>query len=328
MRPDPTRKVSRLPLLALALALLTACGKPASGGRWSGYAEGDTLYLAAPVSGRVSELPVDLGSTVQPGQLLFTLQGTLEREAEGEARARRLEAEAQARNTDKGRRREEVAISQAQLQQAHRQADLARVDLQRQQELLAQAFVTRARVEDAELTLRLAQARVAELEASLQVAHLPSRDDERQAAQAEAQAASAAQAQARWRLDETAQRAPQAGVIQERYFLPGEWVNAGQPVLALLPDERRKARFYVPEADLGALKLQQPVLLRCDACGTAIAAHISHIAAQAEYTPPVIYSNEQRSKLVFMIEALPDKPEDARRLHPGQPLDISPASGK
>jgi len=307
------------------LLSLSACQPPPAGPQWSGYAEGDTTYLAAPVAGRVEVMAVQEGDAVQPGQLLFRLQGTLEHASQREAVAREAVAQAQAADADKGRRREELAVSRAQLQQARRQAELAQLDLQRQRELLDRQFVARSRVEDADLVLRQAQARVAELEAAVDVAHLPAREDERRAARASAEAASAVQAQSRWRLDETVQRAVLAGRVQTRFFLPGEWVNAGQPVLAVLPDGQRKARFFVPEADLGALKLQQAVLLRCDGCGPPMAARISFIADQAEYTPPVIYSNAQRAKLVFMVEARPEKAADALRLHPGQPLDVSPA---
>lgn len=306
------------------LALLAAC-QPPTPPSWSGYVEGEPLYLAAPVAGRLAQLAVREGEQVAAAQPLFSLAGELERAAAAEAQARSRNAQAQAANTDKGRRREELAISEAQLRQARSQAQLARSELARQQQLLEQGFVARARVDDAVLGARQAEARVAELEAALQSARLPAREDERLAARALAEAAQSSLAQAGWRLRETEQRAPQAGRITEVFYRPGEWVNAGTPVLALLPPQQRKARFYVPEAELGALRLQQPVSLSCDGCGKPIAARISFIAPQAEYTPPVIYSNAQRAKLVFLVEARPDRPQDAERLHPGQPLDVRPA---
>jgi HlyD family secretion protein len=179
-------------------------------------------------------------------------------------------------------------------------------------------------VDDASLQARTARERVAELEAALKTAHLPAREDERTAARALAAAAQSGQAQTDWQLRQSAQRAPAAGLVTDVFYRPGEWVGAGQPVLSLLPPANRKARFFVPESDLAKLKMGQAVTLSCDGCGDAIAAHVSFVAPQAEYTPPVIYSNQQRSKLVFMVEARPDKPADAERLHPGQPLDVRP----
>jgi len=98
-------------------------------------------------------------------------------------------------------------------------------------------------------------------------------------------------------------------------------VGAGQPVVALLPPGGTKARFFVPESELGTIKTGEPVTIRCDGCGAPIRARIDFIATDAEYTPPVIYSNTQRARLVFMVEAHPD-PRDGLRLKPGQPVDM------
>jgi HlyD family secretion protein len=136
-----------------------------------------------------------------------------------------------------------------------------------------------------------------------------------------ADAATQALRQQQWRERQMRQVAPAAGRVADTYYRPGEWVSAGSPVVSLLPDGATKARFFVPEAEVGALAPGQGVTIHCDGCGTAIAARITRIATQAEYTPPVIYSNAQRAKLVFMVEARPNV-ADARRLKPGQPLDV------
>jgi len=102
----------------------------------------------------------------------------------------------------------------------------------------------------------------------------------------------------------------------------GEWVPAGSPVVSLLPPGNIKVRFFVPETVVGALKVGQQATLRCDGCGDPIPVHIDYVSNQAEYTPPVIYSRESRSKLVYMVEARPT-PEAATRLHPGQPVEAT-----
>ena len=95
----------------------------------------------------------------------------------------------------------------------------------------------------------------------------------------------------------------------------------GAPVVSLLPPGNVKVRFFVPETKLGAVAVGQKVTLACDGCGS-IAGTIVFIATQAEYTPPVIYSKDNRTKLVFLVEAKP-APEDAMKLHPGQPVDVT-----
>ena len=315
-------------LLSLALlGLASACSdKPADA--WSGYAEGDYVYVAAPLAGRIQALQVQAGQRVAQGSVLFSLDAEAERAARDEAGARLASAQAQAANTDKGRRSDEIAVTEAQLAQARAQAQLARSDLARQQALVGQGFISKARLDDARSALAQTRSRVAELDAALRVARLPARPDERSAAQAAALAASQALRQSAWREQQTRQTAPVDALVSDVFFRPGEYVPAGQPVLALLPPGNLKARFFVPEVELARVAPGQRVSLLCDGCGAPIAARISRIATQAEYTPPVIYSNSQRSRLVFMVEARPE-PGEAARLRPGQPLDVRlAAAGK
>ncbi|MDO8311185.1 MAG: HlyD family efflux transporter periplasmic adaptor subunit [Sideroxyarcus sp.] len=306
--------------LAASLLVFTAC-KPATINGWSGYVEGDYLYLAAPIGGRVETLAVSAGQQVSKGAPLFSLDKEIEEASHDEAAARALSAKAQAANADKGKRREEIAVTEAQLANAQAQAALARSDLARQQQLLQQGFISKARIEDAHTAVKLTQARVDELSAALRVAKLPARIDERSALLAAASAADQVVRQTLWRSGQKSLAAPQAGVVAEVFFRPGEYVAAGQPVLSLLPPENIKLRFFVPESELGGIATGQAVQITCDACTAPIAAHISHIASHAEYTPPVIYSNAQRAKLVFMVEARLDQ-TTTPALHPGQPVEV------
>jgi HlyD family secretion protein len=307
-------------LVTCAAFAWAGCAKTNESG-WSGYVEGDYVYVAAPLAGRLTQLSAPRGAAVTRGAPLFALDTDSERAASEEAAARVAGAKAQAADADKGKRNDELAVTRSQLAQAQAQAALAASELARQQQLVAQGFVSASRLDDARSTARQTQARVAELQAALRVAQLPARSDERQAAAANAQAAEQALQQARWREQQKQQSAPVDARVAETYFRVGEWVNAGQPVVSLLPPAATKARFFVPEGELGAVRLGEPVTIACDGCGDPIRARIDFIATQAEYTPPVIYSNTQRARLVFMVEARPDA-RDGPRLKPGQPVDV------
>jgi HlyD family secretion protein len=321
MRPHPVTTVA----VACAALLGTACTNPQPAA-WSGYVEGDYVYVAAPIGGALAQLPVRRGQMVDAGVSLFVLDDAPERAALAEAAARERSAAAQAADADKGRRREEIAVTQAQLAQARAQATLADSELVRVRQLVAQSFLSPARLDDAVAAQRQARLRVAELEAALRVAQLPARVDTRAAADAQAEAARAAVAQQQWREAQKSQRAPAGGIVADTYFRVGEWVAAGQPVVSLLPPGAVRARFFVPESELATLQLGQAVTLHCDACGAPMAARIDFIAPQAEYTPPVIYSNAQRARLVFMVEARPQDAKDGQRLKPGLPVDVRRAS--
>ena len=321
--------MNRFGITALAVGcgatLLAGCDKPAATG-WSGYAEGDYVYIAAPLAGRVTALGAQRGKSVNKGDALFALDADNERAASEEALSRMASAKAQAANTEKGKRADEVAVTRAQLMQAQAQATLAAKELARQQQLVAQGFISASRLDDVRTAAQQTQARVAELEAALRVTRLPARSDERIAAVATADAAQHQLEQARWREQQKQQVAPVDARVSETFFRVGEWVNAGQPVVALLPAGGVKARFFVPEAELGSIAPGQAVTIHCDGCGEPIRARIDFIATQAEYTPPVIYSNAQRSRLVFMVEARPAA-QDGPRLRPGQPVDVRRAAG-
>ncbi|HEY2137616.1 MAG TPA: efflux RND transporter periplasmic adaptor subunit [Xanthobacteraceae bacterium] len=113
--------------------------------------------------------------------------------------------------------------------------------------------------------------------------------------------------------------APVTGSVQQVYFRPGEVVTASKPIVALLPPGNIKLRFFVPEAVLPRISYGQTVTVRCDGCSGDLSAKVSFISKTAEFTPPVIYSLEERSKLVFLIEALPTDPANFRV---GQPVDV------
>jgi HlyD family secretion protein len=112
---------------------------------------------------------------------------------------------------------------------------------------------------------------------------------------------------------------PATGVVQQIYFRQGEMVPAGRPVLALLPPENIKLRFFLPETVVAKAAIGDSVNVTCDSCPSALTARVSFIAQSAEFTPPVIYSLEERSKLVYLVEARPEKPA---ALRVGQPVSI------
>ena len=308
-----------LALLATTFTL-SACS-PTPSKSWSGYVEGEYLYISSPLGGRIESLNVQAGQDVAQNAALFSLDKEAENANVEEATARAQAAKAQALNTEKGKRQEEIAVTRAQLASAEAQAALAQHELQRQQQLLAQGFISKAKIDDATTNLKLTQARVNELKAALAVASLPARVDERAAANANALAAEQVLRQSHWRGKQKTEMAPQAGLISDVFFRAGEVVSPGQPVLSLLPPGNVKFRFYVPEAELATIHAGDSVTVQCDACAAPIIATVTRIASQAEYTPPVIYSNAQRAKLMFLIEARPD-PAVAKQMHPGQPIDV------
>jgi HlyD family secretion protein len=306
----------------LALWLLaSACG-PEKPKALQGYVEGEYARIAAPFAGTLVKLEARRGQEVAIGAPLFALEAENESAARRESEERVRRAEAQLEDLRKGRRATEIEAVRQQLAQAEATALLSQKELARQEDLVTKGFVSRQRLDEARAARDRDRSRVAELQAELATARSGARPDELRAAQAEAQAAKAALAQAEWRLRQKSVASTVAGTVTDTLYVQGEWVAAGAPVVTLLPPGNIKARFFVPETRLGEVKVGQGVELACDGCGRPIPARVTFIAPQAEYTPPVIYSRESRSKLVFLVEARPEG-EQAARLHPGQPVDVT-----
>jgi HlyD family secretion protein len=309
----------RLAALACALAL-AACGDRTPAG-YPGYVEGEYVRVAAPLSGTLLQLTVDRGAQVARDAPLFTLESEQERAARAEAEARVRQAQATLANLEKARRPPEIAAVRAQLAQAQASLRQSEADLARTEKLVADKFLAPQRRDEALATRDRDRARVAELGHQVQIANLPARSDEIAAANAEVKAASDTLAQAQWRVAQKTQTAPAAGLVVDTLYRSGEWVPAGSPVVSLLPPANVKIRFYVPETMVGTLRIGDRVGVRCDGCGSDIAAAIRFIAPQAEFTPPVIYSRENRANLVFLVEARPEAFNPA--LHPGLPVEVA-----
>lgn len=304
----------------LAAILLAGCNdKPPDS--FPGYAEAEYVRLAAPISGTLTKVHLARGDQAPADAQAFVLEQDSERAAREEASFRVARAQDQLSNLRQGKRPDELAAIRAQQAQAQAALDLSSAELARSSKLVAQQFLSPASLDQARAAVARDRARINELNALLRQAVQGARTPEVSAAEQEVKAAQAQLEQAGWRVAQKTQRTPVAGDVVEVLYREGEWVPAGAAVVTLLPPANLKARLFLPEAQLGAIAIGQPVTLQCDGCGAPIAAKISFIAREAEYTSPIIYSKENRAKLVFMVEARP-APQDARRLHPGQPLEV------
>jgi HlyD family secretion protein len=253
---------------------------------------------------------------------MFALESQNEADAVVQARQQLQAARAQQADLLTGKRRAEINVIEAQLAQARADATRAETQLRRDEEQYQAGGIPKSQLDDSRAAALSAAAHVRELEGQLEVARLPGREAQIRAQAAQVRAAEAALAQAQWRLDQKSVRAPHPGLVFDTMYRSGEWVPAGSPVVRMLPPENVKVRFFVPETVVGALAPGRPVHIHCDGCGADVPAVLSFVSDQAEYTPPVIYSNETRAKLVFLVEARPQA-TDAPRLHPGQPVEVA-----
>ncbi len=271
--------MTRTLIVSLAL-LLAGCGERASD-LMPGYGEAEYIYLASQDAVVVGELYVREGDAVEAGAQVFRLDPERLRYGAQSAGAQRAAAAAAVRT-------------------AQAEATLAQRNYARGAQLAAQGFYPRARL-DADLAARdAANARLAQVR--------------REAAAVGAEAGLAEE-----RVSDLDGRAPQAGTIEQIFRRPGEVVAPGEPIVALLAPQNMKVRFFAPQAILSQLPVGARVLVSCDGCDEPVQARVSFVAREPQFTPPVIYSLDQRQKLVFLVEARFD---GATPIRPGMPVDV------
>ena len=288
----------RAPALCLAALMLAGCS-PERSDTLQGYGEAVYLYVAPQDGGVIAKLSVKEGDQVEAGAVVATLDGA--RAAYQRDAAKAAAEAARANVADDG------ALAEA-VRQAEADRNLAAKTLARTQELVATRAASRAKLDADRAALQSAEAALAAAKA------------QREAAVQQLGAAEADLGLAERRLADLTLKAPAAGTIERIYRRAGEVVGAGAPVLALLSPENMNVRFFVPEAQLSAMRPGEEVKLSCSGCPAGLSARITYVASDPEFTPPVIYSLDERAKLVFLVEA---SPSDPAAIRPGLPVDVT-----
>ena len=291
---------------------------------WQGYAEADYVKVAPVEQGMLTTISVARGDQIARGAPLFTQDDTHDRAARDQAARQLAQAEEQLANLEAAMKPTEVTQAEANLVDARSTLERARADLKRDEALLRIGYATAQTVDQRRADYQSAEAKAQHAEAALAQAKAPmGREREIEAQRAAVEAARAALAMAEWRLAQRTVTAPVGGRVADVMAQPGETMAAGAPVVSILPPENIFVRFFVPETALSGLHRGDPVSFGCDGCQAGPGGTISFISPTAEYTPPVIYSEFTRAKLVYRIEARP-RPNQAALYNPGQPIDVRP----
>jgi HlyD family secretion protein len=291
---------------------------------WQGYAEADFIKVGPTQQGLLTSLYVARGSKIALGAPLFDQDDTADRAARDQTARQLKQAEEQLANLQAGGKPTEILQAEANLADAKAARDKVETDLRRDEMLAKNGGTSLKLVDQERADLRSADARVQGLEAAVAQLRAPiGREGEIKAQQQLVESLRAAVVMAQWRIDQRHVTAPAAGIVADVLARPGETIPAGGPVVSLLPPENIFVRFFVPETRLTEVHGGDKVALVCDRCPADLAANVSFISPQAEFTPPVIYSEASRAKLVYMVEARPPR-EQATLINPGQPMAVRP----
>ncbi|MEX1665373.1 HlyD family secretion protein [Zhongshania arctica] len=302
-----------------ALLLLVGCESSTTPGGFNGYVEAEYIYVSALEPGWVIASMVKEGDIVEKGQVLLQLDNDRQRFDLHEANTRVLQADAQYQDLATGARPDEINRLTAQRKEAVAARALAEVENRRLSSLREKGVAAQSSVDQATAQFNAADARVDRMDAEIRLAKLASRENTILASRAAFESAQTGAERAQWRLEQRTLYARRAGRVEQVFFREGEQLAAGVPALALLPEDGLKVRFFAAQSQLASFPVGSMVGVRQDGITEPMTALVSYIAAEPEYTPPVIYSVASRQKLVFLIEA---KLAPNSGLHPGQPVDV------
>ena len=309
-------KRSLILLLGIALASCQASTPPG----FQGWVEAETMFIGAEDTGRIIELPVAEGQDVKARDFLFAIDPAVQTADLEGAKASLAQASARLQRLDSAQQRpEEIAVLEATQRQMQAAVEFSSSELARVRALNDRNVTSRQQLDQAQANADRDRAALENVTKQIEVGRLSARREDIDAARFVVEQAKAQVGSAEARLLRTRVFSTIAGRIQEIYFRPGEVVSAGKPVVSILPPGQMKLRFFVGESVLPSLKIGAPVSITCDGCGAGITATISFISQSAEFTPPVIYSLEERQKLVYKIEA---RPKDPAALRVGQPVTV------
>lgn len=308
--------ICSLPLIS---ALFSTClaGAPAA----IGYVEGDYVRIAPVESARVVEIAAKKGDHVDNGAILVRLEADDASAALAMAEAGLRRAEAELADLIAGKRPVEIEAIEASLAAARARAEEAEREANRQAQLVERRVAAQANLERAQTEASVTLTQAKEIEAQLRLARLPPRHDARDAARAAVREAEAAVRTARWKVEQRTLTAPAAATVADVLREPGELAGPASPVLSLLPDGAVYVVAFVPEAAFAGVDRGDSLGVSCNGCPEGLTAEVTFVATEPEFTPPVIYSLDNRQKLVWRIEARPD-PAAAMHLKPGQIVDV------
>lgn len=272
----------KLIMIVLLASLATGCQHRSHSVQ--GYMDADYTYISSNFAGVLKNLFVVRGKSVTYNQNLFIL-------------------DAQPQQAETQNARAKVEQAKAQLIKNQNEYNYQSELYARYQKLIKALGVSKEEFENVKNTYQNATAALNSSQANLR-------------------AAEADLEKAKWGESAKIVKAPVSGYVYDTYYTVGEYVQEGHPILSLVAPENLKVVFYISEPILSKLHLNQQVTLACDGCHASIPAAISYISSKMEYTPPVIYSEKNRAKFVFRIEA---KSNDASflKLHPGQPVTVN-----
>ena len=293
----------------------------------SGTIEVTSVALSFKIGGRLTERLVDEGQSVSAGQVVARL-GDEELLEERNGRAAEVSAsKAAVADLEAGSRREEIAQGEAALARIKAEAERLSKDALRAEALFKREVIPLKDLEAARAGRDGSVAALREAGQRLKLLKSGPRPDAVRQARARVEGAAAGKALAETRLAQSILASPLAGLVLSKHAEPGEMLAPGAPVVTVGKLDQVWLRAYIPETELGRVKVGQAARVTVDSWpGRNFAGRISFISPEAEFTPKNVQTAKERVKLVYRIKITLDNPK--MELKPGMPADALIETGQ
>jgi len=313
-------------VLLIALSVAAAWGGRHLGGGTpkpvavTGTIEATQVDVSVKITGRILQRLVKEGDRVTRGQVLVRLD-----DSELAADVRRQDAalrsaQATLRDLEKGARPQEIEDARAAISSALATRTMTEREYQRSDQLYTKNLIAAQDVDRARQVYEVAKAQERSARERLALLLAGPRPDQVDAARWQVTQAESALAQAQSRLREARVVSPIDGVVLRKNLEAGETANPGVPILTLVDPKDVWLRAYVPEAEVGRLKVGDKATLRVDAFPNRVfSGRLIEIGAEAEFTPRNVQTKKERVNLVFRVKIQIDNPDGL--LKPGLPAD-------
>ena len=268
--------------MLISCGALSSCSNDATK-MSDGYIDADLIYISSDFGGKLVELDASRGNFVKSGELLYQLEQTNE-------------------DNNIAASKENTANLQANLAATQNKLAYAKLNYKREAELKQQGFYSEDSLDSLKQNVQVLENEIVALKAQIKAASISTKQNV-------------------WQKYKKEVVASDNGIVFDTYYSRGEYIPPAAPVLSLVTESQIKAIFYIPETELSSIKLGQKVSLNLDNADEKLLGSINYISNISEYTPPIIYSQNMRQKLVYRIEAKIISP-DLTKVHLGQPLSV------
>lgn len=292
----------------------------------SGTIDATEVEIAFRMPGILQRRPVEEGSVVKQGEVLAELDAREMEARVNRARATEQAALARLRDLESGYRPEEIAEARANVELARANSVFLADEAVRSAALFESGALSRQRRDKDATAAAVAREQMQAAEQRLRMLLAGYRGETVNAARAELELARAELAAALVDLEDLQARARFDGTVTREHAEPGETVAAGRPVLTVTDLAQAWVRVYIPEQDIGRVRLGAPATIRVDTFpDRGFDGRVTYVASEAEFTPKNVQTQEERVKLVFAVNVTADNPDGV--LKPGMPADVYIRSG-